>query len=48
MYIFIRLFASGKEAEFTVLRLAARGVAKIYTFFDWQIDVSHIIIWEKY
>ena len=37
----------GKEAEFTVSRLAARRVAKIRTFSDCKIDVLHVIIWEK-
>ena len=41
------LFALGKEAEFTVSKLAARRVAKIRTFSDCQIDVLHVIIWEK-
>ena len=42
------LFALGKEAEFTVSKLAAHRVAKIRTFSDCQIDVLHVIIWEKY
>ena len=37
----------GKEAEFTVSKLAARRVAKIRTFSDCQIDVLHVIIWGK-
>ena len=42
-----RLFALGKEAEFTVSKLAARRVVKIRTSSDCQIDVLHVIIWEK-
>ena len=41
------LFALGIAAEFTVSKLAARRVAKIHTFSDCQIDVLHVIIWEK-
>ena len=37
----------GKEAELTVSKLAARRVATIRTFSDRQIDVLHVIIWEK-
>ena len=37
------LFALGKEAEFTVSKLAARRVANIRTFSDCQIDVLHVL-----
>ena len=46
-YYRVFFFALGKEAEFTVSRLAACGVAKIRTFSDCQIDDLHVIIWEK-
>ena len=42
------IFALGKEAEFTVSKLAACRVAKIRIFSVCQIDVLHVIIWEKY
>ena len=45
--VIVHLFALGKQAEFTVSKLAARRVAKIRTFSDCQIDVLHVIIWEK-